>query len=76
MDFPLILISVLSKFFGIFVLFNPNSNPKRLIENVPEIKANLENIYFGTIDTWVVWNLTNHYATDVSNASRTFLLNL
>ena len=47
-----------------------------MIENVAEIKKNLENIYFGTIDTWVVWNLTNTYATDVSNASRTFLLNL
>lgn len=36
---------------------------------------------FGTIDTWIIWNLTggvNHglHITDVSNASRTLLMNL
>jgi glycerol kinase len=35
-------------------------------------------ILFGTIDSWLVWNLTGGkvHATDVSNASRTMLLNL
>lgn len=38
----------------------------------------LENILAGTIDTWVLWNLTGKqvHATDDSNASRTMLLNL
>lgn len=38
----------------------------------------LENILAGTIDTWVLWNLTGGkiHATDHSNASRTMLLNL
>lgn len=37
-----------------------------------------ENIMAGTIDTWILWNLTGHkvHATDHSNASRTMLLNL
>lgn len=38
----------------------------------------LENTLAGTIDTWVLWNLTGGkvHATDDSNASRTMLLNL
>ena len=33
---------------------------------------------FGTIDSWLVWNLTNGelHITDVSNASRTMLFNI
>lgn len=33
---------------------------------------------FGTVDTWLVWNLTGgrHHITDASNASRTLLYNL
>ncbi|ERN41875.1 glycerol kinase [Rubidibacter lacunae KORDI 51-2] len=44
--------------------------------NHPE--TNLDNILAGTIDTWVLWNLTgrNVHATDHSNASRTMLMNL
>jgi glycerol kinase len=40
--------------------------------------ADLENVLAGTIDTWVLWNLTGRtlHATDDSNASRTMLLNL
>ncbi|WP_083512045.1 FGGY-family carbohydrate kinase [Amphibacillus sediminis] len=41
------------------------------------IKRN-EQTRFGTIDSWIVWNLTNGkvHATDVSNASRTMLFNI
>ena len=41
-------------------------------------KARRGDILFGTMDTWLVWNLTGGkvHATDVSNASRTMLLNL
>ena len=31
---------------------------------------------FGTMDTWVAWNLTGRHVTDVTNASRTLLMNL
>jgi glycerol kinase len=39
---------------------------------------NLNNILAGTIDSWVLWNLTGAqvHATDHSNASRTMLMNL
>ncbi|KAM3137955.1 hypothetical protein pb186bvf_009850 [Paramecium bursaria] len=47
-----------------------------MIENNEDIKNNLENIYFGTIDSWIIWNLTGQFLTDVTNASRTNLLNL
>lgn len=38
----------------------------------------LDNVLAGTIDSWVLWNLTNGqvHATDHSNASRTMLMNL
>lgn len=31
---------------------------------------------FGTVDTWLLWNLTGVHATDVTNASRTMLYNI
>jgi glycerol kinase len=41
-------------------------------------RASRGEIAFGTIDSWLVWKLTNgaHHVTDVSNASRTLLFNL
>lgn len=41
-------------------------------------EADNGNLLFGTIDTWLVYKLTNHqkHVTDVSNASRTLLMNL
>ncbi|WP_397326957.1 glycerol kinase GlpK [Nostoc sp. FACHB-110] len=47
-----------------------------LLDNVGDIDLN--NILAGTIDTWVLWNLTGGkvHATDHSNASRTMLMNL
>ncbi|NJO41066.1 MAG: glycerol kinase GlpK [Cyanobacteria bacterium CRU_2_1] len=40
--------------------------------------VDLENVLAGTIDTWILWNLTGGrvHATDDSNASRTMLMNL
>ncbi|MFQ5521986.1 MAG: glycerol kinase GlpK [Acidimicrobiia bacterium] len=31
---------------------------------------------FGTIDSWLVWNLTGRHVTDITNASRTLLMDL
>ena len=41
-------------------------------------KADSGELAFGTIDSWLIWNLTagNVHATDVSNASRSMLLNI
>ncbi|CAJ0606356.1 unnamed protein product [Cylicocyclus nassatus] len=49
-----------------------------LLQNVDAVKkANEENkLLFGTVDTWLIWKLTGEHATDVSNASRTLLLDL
>ncbi len=51
-----------------------------ILDNVPGAKEKAEKgaLCFGTIDTWLLWNLTNGavHATDVSNASRTMLCNI
>ena len=33
-------------------------------------------LLFGTLDSWLLWNLTGRHVTDVTNASRTMLMNL
>ena len=51
-----------------------------ILQNVPAAKELAENgnLLFGTIDTWLIWNLTGGqvHATDYSNASRTMLFNI
>jgi len=47
------------------------------VEGAVELAAD-EKLLFGTIDTWLIWNLTQGevHATDYSNASRTLLYNI
>ena len=49
-----------------------------LIENVPEVHSSLEkdDVIFGTIDSWLIYKLNGTFQTDVTNASRTLLLDL
>lgn len=59
-----------------------------ILDHVPGARAQAEagELLFGTIDTWLLWNLTGGaagdagrpavYATDVTNASRTLLMDL
>lgn len=56
---------------------------KWVLDNVAGARAKAEKgeILFGNIDTWVIWNLTGGpnggvHVTDVTNASRTMLMNL
>lgn len=56
---------------------------KWLLDNVPEIRAAADkgDAIFGNMDTWLIWNLTGGvnggaHVTDVTNASRTMLMNL
>jgi glycerol kinase len=56
---------------------------KWVLDNVDGARADAEagNLAFGNIDTWCIWNLTGgtdggRHVTDVSNASRTMLMNL
>jgi glycerol kinase len=49
-----------------------------LLDCVTGARAQAERgeLAFGTIDSWLIWNLTGEHVTDVSNASRTSLFNL
>jgi glycerol kinase len=51
-----------------------------LLDNVPGARrrAELGELAFGTVDTWLAWHLTGNrtHVTDVSNASRTMLFNI
>lgn len=51
-----------------------------ILENVPGAREKAEKgkLRFGTVDTWLIWNLTRGevHVTDVSNASRTMLFNI
>ncbi|MFZ4657472.1 MAG: glycerol kinase GlpK [Caldilineaceae bacterium] len=50
-----------------------------LLDNVPGARARAEagELLFGTVDTWLIWQLTGgHHITDPTNASRTMLMNL
>lgn len=53
---------------------------KWILDNVEGVRSKAEKgeLAFGTIDSWLVWKLTNGtvHITDVSNASRTMLLNI
>lgn len=61
------------------------SGPKAawLLDNVPGLRRRAENgeIAFGTVDSWLIYNLTGGpdggvHVTDVTNASRTMLMNI
>ncbi|XP_072761014.1 glycerol kinase 3 isoform X1 [Anoplolepis gracilipes] len=56
---------------------------KWLLENIPQVQEALiaKRLMFGTIDSWLIWNLTGGinggvHSTDVTNASRTMLMNI
>ncbi|XP_025836773.1 glycerol kinase [Agrilus planipennis] len=56
---------------------------KWLKDNIPAVQEAIENdrCFFGTVDSWLIWNLTGGvnggvHITDVSNASRTMLMNI
>ena len=51
-----------------------------ILDNIPDgqLRAEQGEIIFGTMDSWLVWNLTGGkvHITDYSNASRTMLFNI
>ncbi|MEU4160980.1 glycerol kinase GlpK [Actinoplanes sp. NPDC026670] len=48
-----------------------------LLDNGLRDRAERGEVLFGTIDSWLIWNLTGGlHVTDVTNASRTMLMNL
>jgi glycerol kinase len=51
---------------------------KWMLDNVPGARERAEagELLFGTIDSWLIWNLTGVHVTDVTNASRTLLMDV
>jgi glycerol kinase len=51
---------------------------KWILDNVEGARLRAKNgeLLFGNIDTWIIWNLTGAHITDVTNASRTMLMDL
>jgi glycerol kinase len=56
------------------------SGPKLrwLLDRDPDLRRRAEagEVRFGTMDTWLIWQLTGAHVTDVTNASRTMLMDL
>ncbi|MGZ6346439.1 MAG: glycerol kinase GlpK, partial [Anaerolineales bacterium] len=51
---------------------------KWILDNIPGTRQRAEKgeLLFGNMDSWVLWNLTGAHVTDVTNASRTPLMDL
>ena len=49
-----------------------------LLDSLPGLRERAEagEVLFGTMDSWLIWNLTGRHVTDATNASRTMLMNL
>lgn len=56
------------------------SKAEWILKNIPRAKTLLErnDLLFGTVDTWILWNLSQEksHITDYTNASRTLLFNI
>jgi len=56
------------------------SGPKLrwMLDHDPELRRRAEagEVRFGTMDTWLIYQLTGRHVTDVTNASRTMLMNI
>jgi glycerol kinase len=49
-----------------------------MLDTIPNLRqaALAGELAFGTMDSWLIWKLTGRHVTDVTNASRTMLMNL
>lgn len=49
-----------------------------ILDHIPngQVRAERGELLFGTVDSWLIWNLTGRHATDYSNAARTMLFNI
>ena len=56
-----------------------NADPIKLQRSRPEdvrTRAESGDVLFGTVDSWLIYNLTGEHVTDVTNASRTMLFDI
>lgn len=51
---------------------------KWILDHVPgaRLRAERGELLFGTVDSWLIWNLTGKHVTDVSNASSTMIFDI
>ena len=75
------LVDYIKKTTGLLVdAYFSATKIKWILDNVPGAreKAEAGKLLFGTIDTWLIWKLTDGraYVTDYTNASRTMLFNI
>ena len=56
----------------------PGSKIRWILDNVPGVRRRAERgeVLFGTVETWLIWQLTGRHVTDYSNASRTMLFDI
>lgn len=49
-----------------------------MFNEIPGLRERAERgeLMFGTVDSWLIWNLTGRHVTDATNASRTLLFNI
>ena len=49
-----------------------------ILDNVPGVRQRAERgeVLFGTVETWLIWQLTGQHVTDYANASRTMLFDI
>ncbi|OHD21701.1 MAG: glycerol kinase [Spirochaetes bacterium GWB1_59_5] len=49
-----------------------------MFKEIPGLRERAERgeLMFGTVDSWLIWNLTGRHVTDATNASRTLLFNI
>lgn len=77
---PTIRDTIISKTGLIPDAYFSASKVKWILDNIEGARSLAENgdLAFGTIDTWLIWSLTNGavHATDFTNASRTLLFNI
>jgi glycerol kinase len=66
--------------FSLYFVFVSATKLMYILDTVAGVREDAAkgDALFGTIDTWLIWNLTGGkvHATDVTNASRTLLMNI
>ncbi len=60
------------------LVIDPSFSATKIEWLLGKLNGKKKRVLFGTVDSWILWNLTNRktYATEPSNACRTMLMNL